>query len=191
MPDSRWRSSCSGVGDPEGERSDVYTCGDGANGVLATGVLDADRPSQIYVYNTDFTLEGWNNHVVDTIYGGYVYLEDVTGVTGKPGSYIMNNGSTLANDFGDGTVEVRDFTGEAWGDSSAGCYLIGSGSLVAVDSSLTSHLNAAVKDLGGAVICENTDGRCSGIMQTTGMFTARPRRRSHSSGSISPAARRS
>ena len=145
------------VGDPEGERSDVYTCGDGANGVLATGVLDADRPSQIYVYNTDFTLEGWNNHVVDTIYGGYVYLEDVTGVTGKPGSYIMNNGSTLANDFGDGTVEVRGFTGEAWGDSSAGCYLIGSGSLVAVDSSLTSHLNAAVKDLGGAVICENTD----------------------------------
>ena len=145
------------VGDPDGERSSVYTCGDGANGVLATGVLDADRPSQIYVYNTDFTLEGWNNHVVDTIYGGYVYLEDVTGVTGKAGSYIMNNGSTLANDFGDGTVEVRGFTGEAWGDSSAGCYLIGSGSLVAVDSSLTSHLNAAVKDLGGAVICENTD----------------------------------
>ena len=145
------------VGDPAGARSDVYTCGDGANGVLATGVLDADRPSQIYVYNTDFTLEGWNNHVVDTIYGGYVYLEDVTGVTGKRGSYIMNNGSALANDFGDGTVEVRGFTGEAWGDSSAGCYLIGSGSLVAVDSSLTSHLNAAVKDLGGAVICENTD----------------------------------
>lgn len=145
------------VGDSDGARSDVYTCGDGANGVLATGVLDADRPSQIYVYNTDFTLEGWNNHVVDTIYGGYVYLEDVTGVTGRRGSYIMNNGSTLANDFGDGTVEVRGFTGEAWGDSSAGCYLIGNGSLVAKDSSLTSHLNAAVKDLGGAVICTDTD----------------------------------
>ena len=145
------------IGIPDGSRSSVYTCGDGANGVLATGVLNEDRPSQIYVYNTDFILEGWNNHVVDTIYGGYVYLEDVTGVTGKYGSYIMNNGSTLANDFGDGTVEVKGFTGEAWGDSSAGCYLIGSGSLVAVDSSLTSHLNAAVKDLGGAIICQNTD----------------------------------
>lgn len=145
------------VGQPEGQRSSVYACGDGANGTLATGILNEDRPSQIYVYNTDFTLEGWNNHVVDTIYGGYVYLEDVTGVTGKAGSYIMNNGSTLANDFGDGTVEVRDFIGEAWGDSSAGVYAIGSGSLVAENSSLTSHLNAAIKSLGGAVICTDTD----------------------------------
>lgn len=145
------------IGSPEGERSAVYAGGDGANGVLATGVLDETQPSQIYVYNTDFTLEGWNNHVVDTIYGGYVYLEDVTGVTGKRGSYIMNNGSTLANDFGDGTVEVIGFDGEAWGDSSAGIYVIGSGSVAARDSSLTSHLNAAIKALGGAADFENTD----------------------------------
>lgn len=145
------------IGSPEGERSAIYACGDGANGVLATGVLDETQPSQIYVYNTDFTLEGWNNHVVDTIYGGYVYLEDVTGVTGKRGSYIMNNGSTLANDFGDGTVEVVGFDGEAWGDSSAGIYVIGSGSVAAKNSSLTSHLNAAVKALGGGADFENTD----------------------------------
>lgn len=145
------------IGSPDGERSEVYACGDGANGVLATGVLDETQSSQIFVYNTDFTLEGWNNHVVDTIYGGYVYLEDVTGVTGKRGSYIMNNGSTLANDFGDGTVEVVSFDGEAWGDSSAGIYVIGSGSVAARDSSLTSHLNAAVKALGGGADFENTD----------------------------------
>ena len=145
------------VGEPGGGRSAVYACGDGANGALATGVLDESQPSQIYVYNTDFTLEGWNNHVVDTIYGGYVYLEDVTGVTGKRGSYIMNNGSTLANDFGDGTVEVRGFIGEAWGDSSAGIYVIGSGSVTAEDSAITSHLNAAIKALGGGADFKNTD----------------------------------
>lgn len=65
--------------------------------------------------------------------------------------------STLANDFGDGTVEVVGFTGEAWGDSSAGIYAIGSGSVEAVDSSLTSHLNAAIKALGGAAVFTNTD----------------------------------
>lgn len=145
------------VGTPAGERSYVYAAGDGANGVLATGILDETQPSQIYIYNTDFVLEGWNNHVADTIYGGYVYLEDVTGVTGKAGSYIMNNGSTLANDFGDGTVEVVNFDGEAWGDSSAGIYVIGSGSVAAIDSSLTSHLNAAVKALGGGADFINTD----------------------------------
>jgi len=145
------------VGDPAGARSYVHAAGDGANGVLATGILDETQPSQIYIYNTDFVLEGWNNHVADTIYGGYVYLEDVTGVTGKAGSYIMNNGSTLANDFGDGTVEVVNFDGEAWGDSSAGIYVIGSGSVAARDSSLTSHLNAAVKALGGGADFVNTD----------------------------------
>lgn len=145
------------VGDPTGARSHVSTCGDGANGVLATGILDGDQPSQIYVYNTDFDLSGWNNHVVDTIYGGYVYLEDVTGVTGAPGSYIMNNGSTLANDFGDGTVEVKNFSGEAWGDSSAGIYVIGSGSVTAADSALTSHLNAAIEARGGSAVFTNTD----------------------------------
>ena len=145
------------VGDPDGERSYVSTCGDGANGVLATGILDENQPSQIYVYNTDFELSGWNNHVVDTIYGGYVYLEDVTGVTGAPGSYIMNNGSTLANDFGDGTVEVRDYSGEAWGDSSAGIYVIGSGSVEAENSAFISHLNAAVMARGGSAIFTDTD----------------------------------
>ncbi len=145
------------VGDPEGPRSEIYACGDGANGVLATGILDETQPSQIYVYNTDFILEGWNNHVADTIYGGYVYLEDVTGVTGKRGSYIMNNGSTLANDFGDGTVEIKGFVGEAWGDSSAGIYVIGSGSVAAEDSSITSHLNAAIKALGGGADFKDTD----------------------------------
>ena len=145
------------VGDPDGERGLVTACGDGANGVLATGVLDETQPSQIYVYNTDFELSGWNNHVVDTIYGGYVYLQDVTGVTGAPGSYIMNNGSTLANDFGDGTVEVRSFSGEAWGDSSAGIYVIGSGSVVAEDSSFFSHLNAAVMARGGSAVFTDTD----------------------------------
>lgn len=145
------------VGDANGERSYIYAAGDGANGALATGILDETQPSQIYIYNTDFVLEGWNNHVVDTIYGGYVYLEDVTGVTGKAGSYIMNNGSTLANDFGDGTVEVANFDGVAWGDSSAGIYVIGSGSVAAIDSSLTSHLNAAVKALGGGADFINTD----------------------------------
>ncbi len=145
------------LGEPDGARSSVYAAGDGANGVLATGILDETQPSQIFVYNTDFILEGWNNHVVDTIYGGYVYLEDVTGVTGRPGSYIMNNGSTLANDFGDGTVEVKDYTGEAWGDSSAGIYVIGSGSVAAENSAITSHLNAAIKALGGDADFKNTD----------------------------------
>ncbi|MCD7845505.1 MAG: leucine-rich repeat domain-containing protein [Oscillospiraceae bacterium] len=158
------------IGDPEGERSSVYACGDGANGVLATGVLDESQPSQIYVYNTDFILEGWNNHVVDTIYGGYVYLEDVYGETGKAGSYIMNNGSTLANDFGDGTVEISAFTGIAWGDSSAGAYLIGGGSLRGEDSSLTSHLNAAIKALGGSRILTNTD--LTGMNAYSGSGTA-------------------
>ncbi len=145
------------IGDPEGERSSIYTCGDGANGVLATGVLDETQPSQIYVYNTELILEGWNYHVVDSIYGGYVYLEDVYGETGMAGSYIMNNGSTLANDFGDGTLEISNFTGIAWGDSSAGAYLIGSGSLRGEGSSLTSHLNAAIKALGGSCILTDTD----------------------------------
>ena len=90
------------VGDPTGARSHVSTCGDGANGVLATGILDGDQPSQIYVYNTDFDLSGWNNHVVDTIYADLYaeYADEIDAWGGKDAFYAAVN--DIADRYGYG-----------------------------------------------------------------------------------------
>ncbi|WP_036613018.1 hypothetical protein [Oribacterium sp. P6A1] len=152
------------VGSTDGEKSTFYANGDGANGVIAggsgkkTGESDAKSDTaSVYVYNADFTLEGWNNHVADVVYGGYAYLEDVTGTTGIDGSYSVGQASALANDFGNGVVDVKNFSATVFGNRSAGAYVIGGGVITAEDSSFISKADAAaVIASGGTYKMKNT-----------------------------------
>ncbi|MFV0441227.1 MAG: leucine-rich repeat protein [Lachnospirales bacterium] len=143
------------VGDLDGEESTFYSVGDGANGIIAGGVGRNENSDKKYdtaivsVYNADFDLEGWNNHVADVVYGGYVYLEDVTSTTGIDGSYAVGQSSALANDFGNGVVEVEDFSTTVYGNRSAGAYVIGGGIINAKDSSFTSKVDAGVVSASG------------------------------------------
>lgn len=139
------------VGDLEGNQSKFYSNGDGANGIIAggTGIKDEKsknlaETSKVYVYNSYFDLQGWNNHIADVVYGGYAYLENVESKTGKIGSYSVGQGSALANDFGNGVVEVKDFVTTTYGNRSAGAYVIGGGIITAQNSSFTSIMDAGL-----------------------------------------------
>lgn len=147
------------VGSLDGPVSTFAGIGDAANGVVAggSGTLAGteDAPSDtasVYVYNAEFTLEGWNNHVADVVYGGYAYLEKVTSVTGKPGSYAVGQSSALANDFGNGVVDAKDFHTTVYGNRSAGAYVIGGGVITAEDSSFISKMDAALVTASGGTL---------------------------------------
>ena len=147
------------VGDMSGKRSAICANGDGANGVLAGGAGTKAGTSEaksdtakVYVYNTDFSLDGWNNHVADVVYGGYAYLEKVHATTGKSGSYAVGQGSALANDFGNGIVEAKDFHATVYGNRSAGVYVIGGGIITAKNSSFNSRMDAGVLVASGGTL---------------------------------------
>ncbi|MGL5436758.1 MAG: hypothetical protein ACRDBO_15350, partial [Lachnospiraceae bacterium] len=152
------------VGSLDGPTSTFTGTGDAANGIIAGGSGTVAGSSEapydtagVYVYNADFTLEGWNNHVADVVYGGYAYLEKVTSTTGKPGSYAVGQGSALANDFGNGVVDVKDFHTTVYGNRSAGAYVIGGGVITAQDSSFVSNMDAGlVIASGGTYQVENS-----------------------------------
>lgn len=142
------------AGNLDGDTSTFYANGDGANGVIAggSGVKNSEAPSDtasVYVYNADFNLEGWNNHVADVVYGGYAYLEKINSVTGKAGSYSVGQASAIANDFGNGVVDVKDFNTTVYGNRSAGAYVIGGGVITADNSSFTSKMDAALVSASG------------------------------------------
>lgn len=144
------------VGQLKGPQSTFTAVGDGANGIIAgaagkkAGQADAPQAtSSVAVYNAKFDLQGWNNHVADTVYGGYVALQKVHAVTGKPGSYAVGQSSALANDFGNGVVEARDFHTTVYGNRSAGGYVIGGGVITADDSSFTSEMDAGLVAASG------------------------------------------
>ncbi|MDS0527769.1 leucine-rich repeat protein [Clostridium sp. SHJSY1] len=147
------------------EHSSIAATGDGANGVIAAcGGADLgsntakSSTSKVYVYNTDFNLEGWNNHVADCVYGGYAYLENVTAKTGRKGSYAVGQGSSLANDFGNGVVEVNNYKATVYGNRSAGAYVIGSGVISGDKAELTSYADAgAVIASGGTYHLSNSE----------------------------------
>ncbi|TWH45135.1 hypothetical protein [Sporomusa sp. KB1] len=156
------------AGSLNGERSSIYANGDGANGVLAGGAgskagtndVKSDT-AKVYVYNTDFNLEGWNNHVADVVYGGYAYLENVKAATGKPGSYAVGQGSALANDFGNGVVDAKNFHTTVYGNRSAGIYVIGGGVVTARDSSFISKMDAGLVVASGGTL-RMDDSRATG-----------------------------
>ncbi|MBP1736478.1 MAG: hypothetical protein H6Q60_359 [Oscillospiraceae bacterium] len=158
------------VGDADGDRSTITASGDGANGILAGGTgtktLSADgtttnSTSNITVYNADFTLTGWNNHVADVVYGGHAELYDITATTGIKGSYAVGQGSSLANDFGNGTIYAKNFSSVVYGNRSAGIYAIGSGVIEADSSSVTSWGDAAVVSASGGTV-KLTDSQARG-----------------------------
>ena len=144
------------VGNLNGGISTFTANGDGANGIIAggTGIKDESsyglaETSKVYVYNSTFDLQGWNNHVADVVYGGYAYLEKVASTTGKNGSYSVGQASALANDFGNGVVEVKDFKTITYGNRSAGAYVIGGGIISAENSSFSSTMDAGLVTASG------------------------------------------
>ncbi|WP_160686526.1 hypothetical protein [Clostridium sp. C2-6-12] len=144
------------VGSLKGGVSTFSANGDGANGIIAggagtkAGTTSAPQDTaSVYVYNADFNLTGWNNHVADVVYGGYAYLNKVSSVTGIPGSYSVGQASALANDFGNGVVDVEDFHTTVYGNRSAGAYVIGGGVITAEDSSFTSKMDAGLVSASG------------------------------------------
>ena len=148
-------------GDPTGERSYVRSFGHIGNGVFATGTGVYDMESEdttagtaeAYVYNTDLWVSGWNGHVTDATRGGFIYLENVEGYSGYPGS-MLGNGSGLTTDTGDGMVIAKDSHIEVFGMGSAGMYIIGTNSTgVAINSTLRSWVDGgAVSASGGHII---------------------------------------
>jgi len=144
------------VGKLNGNTSTFSANGDGANGIIAGGAgtkagttsAPSDTASA-YVYNADFNLTGWNNHVADVVYGGYACLNKVSSVTGIPGSYSVGQASALANDFGNGVVDVKDFKTTVYGNRSAGAYVIGGGVITANDSSFISKMDAGLVSASG------------------------------------------
>ena len=153
-------------GDLEGERSYLRSYGHIANGVFATGtgVYDMEDETttagtaEAYVYNTDIWVDGWNGHVTDATRGGFIYLENVEGYSGYPGS-MLGNGSGLTTDTGDGMVIAKDSHIEVFGMGSAGMYIIGSNSTgVAMNCTLRSWVDAGVVSAsGGHIICEDSN----------------------------------
>lgn len=147
------------IGSLEGNVSDFSATGDAANGAIAggsgtkAGTAEAISETAIVrVYNANFNLEGWNNHVADVVYGGYAYLEKVNAVTGRPGSYAVGQASALANDFGNGVVDVKDFHATVYGNRSAGIYVIGGGVATAEDSSFISKMDAGMVIASGGTL---------------------------------------
>lgn len=142
-----------------GKRSTFFADGDGANGIIAGGAgtragtpASPNATAEVYLYNADLTLAGWNNHVADVVYGGYAYLEDIKSVTGKEGSYAVGQGSALANDFGNGVVDVKNFHTTVYGNRSAGIYVIGGGVITAVNSTFISKMDAGVVSASGGTL---------------------------------------
>ena len=148
-------------GDPAGERSYIRSYGHIANGVFATGtgvydMEDEDTTAgtaEAYVYNTDLWVSGWNGHVTDATRGGFIYLENVEGYSGYPGS-MLGNGSGLTTDTGDGMVIAKDSHIEVFGMGSGGMYIIGTNSTgVAINTTLRSWVDGgAVSASGGHII---------------------------------------
>lgn len=157
------------VGDLNGKTSYIETNGDTGNGIISIGggseVGSADAPyqtSKVSLVNTVVHANGWNSHVADAIYGGYIYLKNVTGTTGVYGSYLGQS-SALANDFGAGVVVAEDSDFTTYGNGSAGAYVIGadSGVIKATNTNFTSVLGAALCTAGGAF--NITGGTAKGI----------------------------
>ena len=158
------------AGSLDGETSVFTANGDGANGVIAGGsgskAGTADAPSDtanVKVYNAEFNLEGWNNHVADCVYGGYAYLEKVKSTTGKKGSYSVGQASAVANDFGNGVVDVVDFDTTVYGNRSAGGYVIGGGVITAKNSSFTSIVDSALVIASGGTY-KVSDSKLTGMI---------------------------
>lgn len=158
------------VGDLDGKTSRFSTYGDTGNGAIAIGggteTGNENAPfssSSVTILNTIINAQGWNSHIVDCIYGGYAYLEDVTGTTGVEGSYLGQS-SALANDFGAGVIEVVDSEFTTYGNGSAGAYVIGenSGYIKATDTIFTSLLDSGLCTAGGTF--EIYGGQVSGII---------------------------
>lgn len=163
------------IGNIDGALSTFEASGDAANGAIAggsgvrAGMADAPaETSAVYVYNAEFNLEGWNNHVADVVYGGYAYLEKVTSTTGKPGSYAVGQASALANDFGNGVVDAKDFHTVVYGNRSAGAYVIGGGVITAEDSSFISKMDAGLVIASGGTLKVNNS-------ESTGQIALRGR----------------
>jgi len=169
------------VGQLDGKRSVIQANDDGSNGVIAGGAGSKagsheakSDTAKVYVYNTDFTLGGWNNHVADVVYGGYVYLENVRAITGVPGSYAVGQGSALANDFGNGIVEAKDFHVTVYGNRSAGVYVIGGGIITAKDSSFDSKMDAGlVVASGGTLHFDNSSATGQIALRNRGGIVAK------------------
>lgn len=152
-------------GDPAGERSYLRGWGQIENGIFATGaglyrvegeqdgIITSAGTAEAYVYNTDLWVSGWNGHVTDATRGGLVYIEDVEGYSGYPGS-VLGSGSGLTTDTGDGMVIAKDSHIEVFGMASGGMYIIGTNSTgVAINCDITSWLDgAAVSASGGHII---------------------------------------
>lgn len=158
-------------GDMDGERSYIRGHGHIGNGVFATGagmyaiegvsddgVATTAGTAEAYVYNTDLWVDGWNGHITDATRGGFVYLENVEGYSGYPGS-VVGNGSGLTTDTGDGMVIAKDSRIEVFGLASGGIYVIGSNSTgVAVNCTIRSWLDGgAVSASGGRIIAIDSD----------------------------------
>ncbi len=157
-------------GDLDGERSYLRAYGHIANGVFATGtgVYDMEDEettagtAEAYVYNTDIWVDGWNGHVTDATRGGFIYLENVEGYSGYPGS-MLGNGSGLTTDTGDGMVIAKDSHIEVFGMGSAGMYIIGSNSTgVAQNCTLRSWVDAGVVSASGGHII-SADSSITGL----------------------------
>lgn len=153
------------VGNLGGKTSSLYANGDGANGIIAGGTgnkvtenNESLETSKVYLYNTNLNLEGWNNHVADVVYGGYAYLEKINSTTGVNGSYSVGQASALANDFGNGVVEVKNFETTTYGNRSAGAYVIGGGIITAEEAKFVSKMDAGlVIASGGTFKVKNSE----------------------------------
>ena len=153
------------VGNLGGKTSSLYANGDGANGIIAGGTgnkvtenNESLETSKVYLYNTNLNLEGWNNHVADVVYGGYAYLEKIDSTTGVNGSYSVGQASALANDFGNGVVEVKNFETTTYGNRSAGAYVIGGGIITAEEAKFVSKMDAGlVIASGGTFKVKNSE----------------------------------
>ena len=135
------------LGDPTGETTSYITSvGETVNGAIAVTTGSDGGTSIVEVYNTVMDLQGWNSHIADVMYGGYIYLENVTGTNGIEGSFACGQSGSISNDFGNGVVEGDGVTVIAYGNRTAGAYVIGGGIINLTNSSLKCYTD------GGAVI---------------------------------------
>lgn len=152
-------------------RSYMYAEGDNSNGIFAgtggkyaglEGYESYPTTSKIFVTNSDFRLTGWNAHVADTVYGGYVSLDQVRGVTGTPGYAAVGQATAVANDFGSGVVEAKNSDFQIWGNRSAGAYPIGAGKIILDQCKLDVYLTGALVSSGGYFYVKDTEA--TGVM---------------------------
>ncbi len=152
------------VGADDDAENSFYANGDGTAGAYAGGTgtraETAEAPAltgTVSIKNADFIMDGWNNHVADAAYGGYISLQNINAATGILGSYSIGRSSVLFAAYGNGTIDADTLNISTYGNNSNGAYVSDDGTITIKNSVLTAPMGSGLMmDEGGTLNVTDT-----------------------------------